>query len=361
VIPLTVPLIEDDDVRAVESVLRSGYLVQGRHVAEFELSVASVVGVPHAVAMSNGTAALHLSLLALGVGPGDRVAVPTYSWPATANVVEAVGARCVFVDIEEGTWAMSPEALSEVTHPLAALLPVHPFGAMADLAGLAAAAPGVPVVEDAACALGASRDGRSAGSVGILGCFSFHPRKAVTTGEGGMVTTSSDELAAALRLWRNHGNDTGSGTPRFVLPGLNYRLTDLQGALGATQMAKLGRVVDARRAAAARYDELLSGTAVRPPLPVPGSRPVYQSYVALLPEGADRVGLIKATADLGVQTQIGTVSIPFTQYFATKYDVRPGMFPVTERLVDRALSLPLYPGISAEDQHRVVDVVLRCL
>ena len=360
-IPLTIPLIDDDDVSAVESVLRSGNLVQGRHVAQFEDAVASVVGVPHAVAVSSGTAALHLAMLALGVGSGDAVAVPTYSWPATANVVEAVGARCVFIDIEESTWAMSPRALAAVTEPLTAVVPVHPFGAMADLAALAAAAPGVPVVEDAACALGSTRDGRSAGSVGVLGCFSFHPRKAITTGEGGMVTTASGELADALRAWRNHGIDATSTPPDFVLPGLNYRLTDMQGALGVTQMAKLERAIDGRRAGAARYDELLAGTEIQPPSQVPRSQPVFQSYVVVLPEGVDRGRLIAGTAAAGVQTQIGTIAIPFTEYYRRTYAVDPGAYPVTARLADRALSLPLYPGIDLDDQRRVVDVVRGCL
>ncbi len=360
-IRLTVPLIEDDDLEAVASVLRTGNLVQGRHVAEFEAAVAAVVGVEHAVAVSNGTAALHLALLALGVGRGDAVAVPTYSWPATANVVEAVGARCVFVDIEASSWAMAPEALAAVTDSLAAVLPVHPFGTMADLPALAAAAPGVPMIEDAACALGAVRDGRTAGSVGSMGCFSFHPRKAVTTGEGGMVTTSSAEHAEALRRWRNHGIDVTAVPGDFVLPGLNYRLTDMQGALGVTQMSKLARVIDARRAAAAVYADLLAGTLLRAPVAIPGSDPVHQSYVALLPEGVDRAALIAATTAKGVQTQIGTVSIPFTRYYRHKYAVRPGDFPVTEALVDRALSLPLYPGITAVDQRTVVATVLECL
>lgn len=360
-IPLTVPLIEDDDLEAVASVLRSGNLVQGRNVAEFEAAVASVVGVEHAVAVANGTAALHLALLTLGVGPGDAVAVPTYSWPATANVVEVVGARCVFVDIEESSWAMAPDALAAVTEPLAAVLPVHPFGTMADLPALAAAAPGVPVVEDAACALGAVRDGCPAGSVGVMGAFSFHPRKAVTTGEGGMVTTSSAEHAEALRRWRNHGIDLGVVPSDFLLPGLNYRLTDMQGALGVTQLSKLARVIGSRRAAAAVYADLLDTTVLRAPVEIPGSEPVHQSYVALLPAGVDRAALIAATAARGVQTQIGTVSIPFTRYYREKYGVRVGDFPVTEALVDRALSLPLYPGITVDQQRTVVATVLECL
>lgn len=360
-IPLTVPLIEDDDLLAVASVLRSRHLVQGAHVAAFETAVAEVVGVPHAVAVSSGTAALHLALLGLGIGPGDSVAVPTYSWPATANVVEAVGADCVFVDIEPGTWAMSPDSLADVPTPLAAVIPVHPFGVMADLPGLAAASPGVVMIEDAACALGAIRDGRVAGSVGQVGCFSFHPRKAVTTGEGGMLTTSSAELDLALRRWRNHGIHAPAGPSDFVLPGLNYRLTDMQGALGVTQLTKLARVVRARRAAASVYAELLAGSPLSAPLVIAGSEPVYQSYVAVLPEGIDRGRLIQAAAERGVQLQIGTVGIPFTTYYREKYAITAGQFPVTEAWIGRHLSLPLYPGITLGQQEHVVATVLELL
>jgi len=360
-IPLTVPMIEDDDLEAVAAVLRSGYLVQGANIAAFEAAVARKVGVEYAVAVSNGTAALHLALLALGIGPGQYVAVPTYSWPATANVVEAVGANCVFVDIEPGSWAMSPDALKAVSERLAAVIPVHPFGVMADLQTLAEAAPGIPLIEDAACALGASRNGQSAGSVGTMGCFSFHPRKAVTTGEGGMVTTSSAELDLALRRWRNHGINMTAGTSDFVLPGLNYRLTDMQGALGVTQMAKLERVVNARRAGADVYAELLANTALTAPAVIDGSEPVHQSYVTVLPEGVDRAALIAAAAQRGVQLQIGTVGIPFASYYRDKYSIVSGQFPVTEAWIGRHLSLPLYPGITRDQQETVVSTVLDLL
>ena len=248
-----------------------------------------------------------------------------------------------------------------VGQPLAAVIPVHPFGAMADLPALAAAAPGVPVIEDAACALGAARDGANAGSVGALGCFSFHPRKAITTAEGGMVTTSSAAVADELRRWRAHGMVPGTVPTDFDLPGLNYRLTEMQGALGITQMGKLHRVVEARRAGAAAYDALLAGTELQPPVAVPGSEPVLQSYVAVLPEGTDRAALIAACAAQGVQTQIGTTPIPFTTYYREKYGLRPEHFPVTRDREPRALTLPLFPGITAEQQQKVVDTVLAAL
>ena len=359
-IPLASPLIEQDDLDAVSEVLASGMLVQGPRVAAFEAAVGEVTGASHVVAVSSGTAALHLALLALGIGPGDRVAVPTYSWPATANVVEVVGASCVFVDIEEDTFAMDAGQLAKVaSEPLAAVLPVHPFGAMADLAALADAAPGVTVVEDAACALGARRDGRRAGSVGTVGCFSFHPRKAVTTGEGGALVTADPELADRLLMLRNHGQDPQAGG--FALPGLNYRLTEMQGALGVSQMAKLERIVAGRRAAADRYNQLLAGTDVRAPVTAAGSEPVFQSYVVLLPEGTDRAAVVRRAHDRGVQTQIGTWHVPMTRYYRERYGYGQGDFPVTDRVFEQSLALPLHPRLTEEEQGQVVATVLDSL
>lgn len=354
-IPLARPLIEDDDRAAVLAALDSGMLVQGARVAAFEQAVAAVVGVREAVAVSSGTAALHLALLGLGIGEGSRVAVPAYSWPATANVVVAVGATPVFVDIDTATFAMTPEGLA-AAGAVDVVLPVHPFGQLADLTALAAGA--APVVEDAACALGARRDGRNAGSVGRVGCFSFHPRKAVTTCEGGALTTDDAELAGVLRSWRNHGIEVGPAGPEFVLAGLNYRLTEVQGALGTTQLGKLDRIVSCRREQAAAYDQLLDGTELTPPAVPAGSEPVYQSYVALLPAGSRPADVIARTRELGVETQIGTWHIPLTRYYREQYGFATGDFPGTDEVFARALTLPLGTHLQPGDQEKVVGTVL---
>lgn len=361
-IRLAAPLIEDDDLAAVADVLRTGQLVQGVQVAALEAAVAAVTGSAQVVAVSSGTAALHLALIAAGVGPGDRVAVPTYSWPATANVVVAVGAEPVFVEIDDETFAMSPEHLAEKARGVLRLvLPVHPFGQLADLAALARAAPGVPVIEDAACALGAERDGVRAGAAGLLGCFSFHPRKAVTTGEGGAITTEDAQLARTLRAWRNHGLDPQAPTAQFVLPGLNYRLSEIHAALGVSQMRKLDRIVHARRAAAAAYDELLAGTPVRPPVVPPGSHPVVQSYVTMLPAGVDRAAVLDHLRSQGIETQIGTWHLPMTRYYRDRGGFAPGDFPVTDAVFARALTLPMSPGIDRSSQEHVVTQLLAAL
>jgi len=363
-IRLTVPSIDEHDLRAVREVLESGYLVQGPRVARFERELAEYVGTGHAVAVANCTAALHLALLALGVGPGDRVAVTTYSWPATANVIALCGAEPVFVDIEPRSYGMDPGCLAEVLArgAVKAVLPVHAFGGMADLPRImeVAGGHGVPVVEDAACALGTELEGRRAGAWGVMGCFSFHPRKAITTGEGGAVTTNDAALARTMRMLRNHGQDPDAPAPDFVIPGYNLRLTEFQAAFGSAQMAKLDRLVESRRAQAARYDALLAGSPVSPPGVYPGSRHVYQSYAALLPADAAprRAEIIAGLKEDGIETTIGTYHMPMTTYFRTTGGYGPGHFPVTDDVAARAISLPLYEALSDGDQRRVVEALL---
>ncbi len=358
-IRLMVPSIDEEDVLAVGAVLRTGYLVQGEQVQAFEAAMAARVGTRHAIAVANCTAALHLSLLALGVGPGDRVAVTTYSWPATGNVIALCGAEPVFVDVAADSCAMDPAGLAQAVErgPVKAVMPVHPFGRMADMPRIMAiaAAAGIPVVEDAACALGAHLEGRQAGAWGALGCFSFHPRKAITTGEGGVVTTDDDHLAYKLRVLRNHGLDPGAPAPDFVAPGFNVRLTEFQAALGSSQLGKLDRLVARRRALAARYDALLRDTGVEVPRPGPAGSHVYQSYVVRLPRelAPQRAWLMERLRAQGIETAIGTYHMPLTTYFRQRYGFGPGDFPVTDEVAASALTLPLYETLTEAEQRHV--------
>lgn len=374
-IRLIIPSIEEDDLQAVREILVSGYLVQGPRVAAFERAVADYVGVQHAVAVSNCTAALHLSLLALDVRPGDLVVVTAYSWVATANVIELCGAQPVFVDVQPDTFNMDPMQLVQVMERLMgnsatavrvkAILPVHTFGQMADMPAILEVARHyrIPVVEDAACALGASRDGLPAGSWGSMGCFSFHPRKAITTGEGGMIVTNDAGLARTLRMLRNHGLDPESATADFVRPGFNYRLTEFQGALGLTQFAKLERIITARQKAAAHYDQLLVGTSLYPPGVSPGVRHIYQSYVTLLPEetASRRAELIRHWREQDVEATIGTIHMPLTTYYRSRYGYCKGDFPVTDAVAARSVTLPLYETLSEEEQDKVVRSIQQWL
>ncbi len=333
-------------------------------MAAFEQQMAAYVGVEHAVAVSNCTAALHLALLALGVGKGDRVAVTAYSWPSTANVIILCGAEPVFVDIDPKTFNMDPEALSRELGrtTVRAILPVHAFGGMADMAAICeiAGRRGVPVIEDAACALGASLHGRQAGSWGAMGCFSFHPRKSITTGEGGLITTNDASFARKLRILRNHGLDPAAPKPDFVDAGYNLRLTEFQAALGSSQLRKLDRITISRIEGAERYTKLFSGTEVSPPAKIGDSRHVYQSCVMLLPLEAvsGRADLIAALKAQGIETAIGTYHMPLIRFFRDRYGYCEGNFPKTDEVASRALTVPLFEGITLEQQRTVAETLL---
>ena len=366
-IRLAIPSIGEDDLSAVREAIASGFLVQGVRVAAFEKALAEYIGTPHAIAVSNCTCALHLALLALDVQPGDACAVTAYSWISTANVIELCGARPVFVDAEPGTFNMDTDQLAKVldTQKVKAVLPVHTFGQMADMGAICGIAKlhGVPVVEDAACALGATLHHRQAGTWAEIGCFSFHPRKALTTGEGGLITTANDALARRLRALRNHGLDPAAAAPDFIMPGHNYRLTEFQAALGSAQLAKFPRLLSARSAAAGRYDALLASTPLTPPARMDGAEHTFQSYVTLLPREAAprRAEIIRTAREHGVEVQVGTIHMPLTTYYRQRYGYQPGDFPVTDDIAARSLTLPLFAGITLEQQEEVARTVLRLL
>jgi perosamine synthetase len=241
-LPLAKPDIREEDIALVNEVLRSGMLVQGVYVEKLEEAFALFHNVKHAIAVSNGTATLHLALHVLGIGPGDEVIVPAFSYVATANVVELVGATCVFADIEERTFNIDVRRIEEkITPRTKAIIPVHEFGLACDIEAVCALAAkhNLHVIEDAACALGAAQNGKPVGSFGIMGSFSLHPRKSITSGEGGLLLTNDDHIAARLRQLRNHGIRMENAQMNFVDAGFNYRMTDFQAALAWSQFQRL--------------------------------------------------------------------------------------------------------------------------
>ncbi len=365
-IPITRPVLGDSELSAIAAVLDSGFLVQGTRVAEFERLIAEHVGKAHAVAVSNCTTALRVALLALGTRPGDTVVVAPYSWVATANVIELCGATPVFVDIDPATMNMDPQLLRARLEMLKAsgeiastraVMPVHTFGNPAGIGELVeiAAEYNVAVVEDAACALGATEDGRAAGSLGVIGCFSFHPRKIITTGEGGMLVTDDDQMADFARAFRNHGQQLVDGAVEFVMAGDNLRLTDIQGAIGVSQMARLPDLVDARTRLAERYDRLLAPIGIEPQRR--GNGAAVQSYVVLSPSGVPASEVISALRQRGVEATVGTNAIPFTHYYAARYGITEHDLPHTFAVSQRAVTLPLFPQMTEAEQDGVVQAV----
>lgn len=358
---LNVPLTGEEELSLIAEVLESGYLTQGPKVVKFEKLVTEYVASEFGFATSSATTGIHLALHAVGVKPGDEVIVPDFSFPATANAVIQQGAVPVFVDIDLSTYNLNPTLIeAAITDRTTAIMPVHAFGLPADMDAInsIAAKHGLPVIEDAACALGGMYQGRPAGSLGTAGVFSFHPRKIITTGEGGMITTSDAEVADKIRVLRTHGSVRGSHFMSFIDAGYNYRLSDVLGAIGVAQMAKLEYIVERRQELGVRYAELLQDVnGVKAPIVPEGTRHAYQSYVALLNEDIDRNRIIDLMRERDIETTLGTYSMHLQPYFAERFGIEDAQLPMATRAHHSALTLPLYPQMTDSDVRRVCDTL----
>ena len=345
-IRLAWPDLGDEELAAIAEVLESGQLTMGPKVADLEAELARACEVEHAVVVSSGTAALHLAVLALELGPGDEVIVPAYTFPATANVVALAGAKPVLVDVDPETMNVRPEeVVAAVTPRTRAVLVVHLFGRPARWEEIEAAMPpGIELLEDAAGALGARRAGHACGGLGRLGCLSFHPRKIVTTGEGGAVTTNDGALAETIMTMRHHGW-RGAEMPA---PGLNYRLSDVLCALGLPQLRRLETLLGERERLAALYGEQLPEQ-VRAPSVDEGDRHGWQAYVVQL-ERRDEA--LRALRDAGIQAQIGTYALHHLDPYRDQ-----GPFPGADSAYERALALPLHNRLTEDDIERVAEVL----
>jgi perosamine synthetase len=368
-IPVMRPWLGEEEAAAAAAAIASGWVAQGPRVAEFETAFAAALGVEHAVAVSSCTAALHLALIAADLGPGDEVIVPSLSFIATANAVRYVGATPVFADVDETTLNLVPDTVQPLlTGRTRAVILVDQAGVPADLDGMRKLCEprGVTVVEDAACAIGAQYRGRPAGAGAFLAAFSFHPRKLLTTGEGGMLVTPDADVAARLRRLREHGMDISaaqrhaSSQPvleHYLEVGFNYRMTDIQAAIGLVQLGKLDRLIAGRRALARRYQDLLAG--------IPGLATVrdpdygttnYQAFWVELTEGfgVSRDELLRLLADSGVSARRGIMAAHLEPAYA---DSPRAVLPVTERLSANSVILPLFHEMTEEEQDLVVSVI----
>lgn len=374
-IPITKPYFGAEERAAVLEPLDTGWVVQGPKVAEFERLFAGYAKVPHALATISCTTALHLALVALGVGPDDEVIIPAFTFVATANVIEHQRARPVFADIDLRTFNIDVSQVeSRITDRTKVIVPVSLFGLSADMEPIIELARqhNLYVVEDAACAVGAWYHGHHAGTLADIGCVSFHPRKAITTGEGGMVLTNNEELAEKIRSLRNHGatksdlqrhrSKRGFLMPEYNMAGYNYRMTDLQGAVGVAQMGKLRYILERRTSLARRYDQALKGFDwLETPYIPEGYSHGYQSYVCLFrPEEPAmnnveelherRNALMERLEDRGIATRQGTQAVHVLGYYRRKYGLQPSDFPNTY-LADRlSLTLPLYAQMTDAEQ-----------
>lgn len=370
-IQISQPQTGDEEWHAVREPLVSGWLTQGTQVAAFERAFAERHGVGHALAATSCTTALHLILDAMGIGPGDEVIVPSFTWVATANAVEYCGARPVLVDVELETFNLDASQLAATVSPRTrAVIAVHLFGLCADVRAIVSAAPGVPIIEDAACAAGAAYQGRPAGTLGLAAAFSFHPRKSITTGEGGMVTTDDAALAQRVETLRNHGGSLSEAQrrsprpalmPDFDVLGYNYRMTDIQAAIGLVQLRKLDAFIDERQKWVDFYRrELASLGWLRLPRAPQGYRHGWQSYVCMVDESrapAPRDEIMDRLLAAGVSTRPGTQAVHMLGYYRNKYRLQDDHCPRARDCARYSMAIPLHNRMSEDDYRRVVQAL----
>jgi len=371
-IPISLPVTGQEEWEATREPLMTGWLTSGPKVREFEQLFAERHKVKHALAVTSATTALHLALVALGIKEGDEVIVPAFTWVSTANVVLYCGAIVVFADIDPISFNMDPVDLKRrITTRTKAIIPVHLFGLCANMDAIKQIAGNIPLVEDGACAAGAAYNGVPAGGLGTIGCFSFHPRKSITTGEGGMITTNDDHLADVIGMLRNHGASISEeqrhlGARPYILPdfnlmGFNYRMTDLQGAVGVVQIKKLDAFINERHQWAMYYTkELASIPWLRTPTYSNECKHGWQSYITFVDESRapkSRNEIMKKLQEQGISTRPGTHAVHMLNFYKEKYNIKPSDYPGAQAANDYSMAIPLHNRMSSEDFAYVVHVL----
>jgi perosamine synthetase len=371
-IAIAAPVMGEDEWLALREPLMSGWLTQGPKVAAFERAFAARHQVAHAIAVTSATTGLHLALAALGIGPGDEVIVPAFTWVSTANCAVYCGAKPVFADVERGTFNIDPaEVVRRLTPRTKAVIAVHLFGLCVDVLALRTLLPpGVAIVEDAACAAGGAVGNQPAGGLGDIAVFSFHPRKSITTGEGGMVTTQNHNLAERVQILRNHGASVSEeerhhGPKPYLLAdfdvlGFNYRMTDLQGAIGLVQLGKLDRFIDERARWAEFYRRELADLAwLRLPSEPAHGRHAWQAFVTYVDPNAARPRneIMRALHERGVASRPGTHAVHALGYYRERFGIAPEDFPAAFDCDRQSMAIPLHNRMSDDDYAYVVEAL----
>lgn len=354
-IKLASPDIRNEDIERVVEVLQSGNLVQGAYVKKLEDQIIEYTDTPYCSLLSSGTAALHISLMALGIGRGDAVIVPAFTFPATANVVEVIGAEVVLCDVDLHSYVVNPGALEQTivqnkTKNIKAVIVVHEFGYPAEIKEIAGICKkhGLFLIEDAACAFGTIANGHHPGFYSDMACYSFHPRKAITTGEGGAVMSSNQNLIEKVKCLKNHGIEYTNGSMDFIAAGLNYRMTDFQAALAIGQLNRFDDELAKRARLVTRYYDLLKDRK-NIGLPAYHANHSWQSFMITLPEEADRTAVIEELAENGIQTNLGAQAINCLTYYKNKYGFNSNTAPNASYLYTKGLVLPLYGKLNETD------------
>lgn len=364
-VPMSAPDITEEDVRAVAEVVRSGRLALGPKTEEFERLVGDYVGVKHAVAVSSGTAALHLIVKALGIGPGDEVLVPSFTFVASANVILYEGATPVFVDIEPETYNLDPKDLERMITPRTkAIMVVDVFGHPAEWDDILRIGEkyGLKVIDDSCEALGAEYKGRKLGQFGDAAAFAFYPNKQMTTGEGGIIVTDDPEIARLCRSLRNQGRGEMGSWLEHERLGYNYRMTEMSAALGVSQLKRIEELLNKRERVARIYTERLAGLDfLRPPVVRPYVRMSWFVYVITLAEGLHRDPVMKAMAEEGIPTRGYFSPVHLQPYIREQLGTKEGMLPVTESAAQRTIALPFHSNLTEAEVDLVVEALARCL